>query len=51
MTLKTKIDEAICAIAPDTIAIDVAELADEPTSSAGFVPVEALFGMNGVPTT
>ncbi len=51
MTLKTKIDEAICAVAPDAVAIEVTDLTDEPTSAAGFVPVEALFGMNGASTT
>ena len=51
MTLKTKIDEAICAIAPDAVAIEVTDLTDEPASAAGFVPVEALFGLHGLSTT
>ena len=47
MTLRTRIDEAICALAPDAVAIEVAEVGEEKPSPAGFVPVEALFGVNG----
>ncbi|HEX4412045.1 MAG TPA: NifU family protein [Lacipirellulaceae bacterium] len=47
MTLKNTIDKAICAIAPDAVAVHIADTTDDSPPATGFVPIDALFGMKG----
>jgi Fe-S cluster biogenesis protein NfuA len=47
LTLKTKIEDAICAAAPDAVAIEAEQLAEGVPTANGLVPLTALTGVNG----